>query len=62
MDLDMLLAIAGVIIALLLVLRALYKRVMADGVVTLEEVFEAAGDAAEAIKEAKDEIEDIQGK
>jgi len=58
----MLLAIAGVIIALLLVLRALYKRVMADGVVTLEEVFEAAGDAAEAIKEAKDEIEDIQGK
>jgi len=62
MDVDMLLAIAGVIIALLLVLRALYKRVMADGVVTLDEVFEAAEDAAEAIKEAKDEIDDIQGK
>lgn len=62
MDVDMLLAIAGVIIALLLVLRALYKRVMADGVVTLDEVFEAAGDAAEAIKEAKDEIDEIQGK
>lgn len=54
------LAIAAVLIALAFALYAIYKRVMADGVVTLDEVFDAVSDAAESIDEAIEEIQEIQ--
>jgi hypothetical protein len=62
MDIATVMVIAGILIALALSLWRIWLRVSADGVITLEEVFDAVEDASEAILEAKDDVAEAKDK
>jgi len=62
MDIGLVLSIAIILVTLALVLWRIYAKVSADGVITLGELIEGVEDAAEAIGEAIDEIDEATQK